>query len=127
MIQDPINNCIKVFEKDSGINICDLDFKEFHIECRRIFKIFINNNERTEKFGINNNFVVDEERLKLKQEQFKVEAKKEREKLETIKDTLRTSIKLRAKLKSQSELLYEVEEINTDLVLETLKKFVTVD
>ena len=105
-----------------------MEFKEFGIECRRLFKIFINNSERSSKFGkdveLNAFFgVSSKERTKQKEQQYLSEKNKENERKEIIKDTLKVSIKLRNKLKLQTELLTDKSDLDEKLVLDTLKKF----
>lgn len=104
-----------MLNKNTKEVVCDLDYKEFNIECRRIFKIFINTIERPTKFGnAPNDAFLDRES---KRKQMAVtETKKENERLELIKDTLKTSIKLRTKLKEQLKIISNDYEINEELV-----------
>ncbi len=103
--------------------LCDLDYKEFNIECRRIYKIFLNSTERSVKFGRESVVLLSQENQK--EQMYVSEMKKENERKEIIKDTLKTTIKLRTKLKDQHKLIFSEVELDEKLVTSVLKQFIT--
>lgn len=88
-----------------------------------MYKIFLNSTERSTKFGRESVEVVSKEAQK--QQIFMSEMKKENERKEIIKDTLKTSIKLRAKLKDQHKLIFSEVDIDDNLVLSKLNQYLT--